>query len=515
MSDKIKHGPVQGVRGAEQGGNVSVMDYDGMGCGFEGEGGVSMAGPKQLFADEGNGKPIQRVVDPHRKVANDDVTQDDVDAAERAAQWVDKLVTEARPVALNWPAYADSKGYLKTWYDAAKAYYDNSGDDIQFVNARFGYAVETLTCQQLGATLEGLEVGMQVGHGDTRPDIILSQPNGHEVAWLDITSTGDKGHIKKKNGAGWSTKPYVAEILYEKLDRQEILSGMKNPIVNNQGQFKQKQQQIRDDVRTRHTQDIKEQVKEFQTRMNYTHPNGKQVEKEKETRNFLMSGLGMDLGGKSKINAKGTLKYLDFKPQHFGYKKGGSSQDQIVSHIYKKSQPDIDQEMSELMDEEMVDKQKNLKYQSFHPEVSAFQEQSQGFDKKSNQEKEEVVKLGIAAQTAVKLEQELRAIYYQLMRYSVRYMDAGQGMQIITELLTHKPNQFDLQQLNAWAQRAQELLEKARTYLNGLPPLPQKNLDEDDWDDDDDNNDDNNFSHSNSNNNNNNNHDTDITMDID
>ena len=72
---------------------------------------------------------------------------------------------------------------------------------------------------------------LQVASGHTRPDIVLTQPDGTVVAWLDITSDGSQGHVKLKTGAGWTTHPYVAEILYPALDPQEILTAGKKSVI--------------------------------------------------------------------------------------------------------------------------------------------------------------------------------------------------------------------------------------------------------------------------------------------
>ncbi|MYU48182.1 hypothetical protein GTV15_17095 [Streptomyces sp. SID7803] len=66
-------------------------------------------------------------------------------------------------------------------------------------------------------------VAMQVTHGNTRPDVVL-QLDGREVAWYDITSAKSLGHIFEKDGSGWRTKPYVAEIAYPQVTAQTVES---------------------------------------------------------------------------------------------------------------------------------------------------------------------------------------------------------------------------------------------------------------------------------------------------
>lgn len=104
-------------------------------------------------------------------------------------------------------------GYLGAWTTCFGEYLD-SGEIPNFFYARYGYAIETLATLFFKAEDHlGYKVETQETYGATRPDFVIR--NGmNDVAWIDITSAASKGHIFNKQGGGWSTKPYVAEVLY-------------------------------------------------------------------------------------------------------------------------------------------------------------------------------------------------------------------------------------------------------------------------------------------------------------
>ncbi|MFI2318368.1 hypothetical protein [Streptomyces sp. CB00072] len=100
------------------------------------------------------------------------------------------------------------------------------------VPAMAGYAIESLATKVFlterkswTGPASGLtfSVAMQVTHGNTRPDVVL-QLNGSDVAWYDITSENRLEHVFKKDGSGWKTKPYVAEITYPQVTAQTVES---------------------------------------------------------------------------------------------------------------------------------------------------------------------------------------------------------------------------------------------------------------------------------------------------
>ncbi|MEM7035595.1 MAG: hypothetical protein AAF570_01375, partial [Bacteroidota bacterium] len=88
--------------------------------------------------------------------------------------------------------------------------------------AAFGYAVESLVTKlRLPAVGGGLTIDLQVASGNTRPDIVLSK-DGTAVAWIDLTASKSEGHITKKSGSGWSTKPHVYEVSYPSITAESL-----------------------------------------------------------------------------------------------------------------------------------------------------------------------------------------------------------------------------------------------------------------------------------------------------
>lgn len=101
-----------------------------------------------------------------------------------------------------------------------------SNINLEQMYASYGYAVEEMVNQELRAryntAVHGYKVELQVTHGYTRPDIVITDRDRDEVAWHDITSENSAGHIYSKDGSGWSTKGFVAELLYETFDVSKL-----------------------------------------------------------------------------------------------------------------------------------------------------------------------------------------------------------------------------------------------------------------------------------------------------
>lgn len=128
-----------------------------------------------------------------------------------------------------YDALTGADGYTALWKDtAALLMADREGEEPEdlnetnvarrFASARYGYAVEAyanaLIPGRQGDLPPGYAITIQGGRGMTRPDIIVANAIGVEVGWFDITSANSLGHIDRKVGDGWRTKPYVAEITY-------------------------------------------------------------------------------------------------------------------------------------------------------------------------------------------------------------------------------------------------------------------------------------------------------------
>lgn len=139
---------------------------------------------------------------------------------------LDTLVGQAATWALNIDNVPDGAGgYYDRWKNLSIAYLGDPDHVVDpFLCAAYGYAVETRTNELLdslaGNLPAGWTVNKQVTVGMTRPDIVIFDTTPTAVAWIDLTSDSPSsvGHIQKKAGGGWSTKPYVFEVTYPPLD---------------------------------------------------------------------------------------------------------------------------------------------------------------------------------------------------------------------------------------------------------------------------------------------------------
>lgn len=124
-----------------------------------------------------------------------------------------KAIVDANP-QLEGVANRD-RGYLGAWRWAFDEFL-SGGVIPEFFYARYGYAVETLaTAFFKTRQVAPYSIHEQLTYGATRPDIVIRDQFGHDHAWLDITSEGSPGHIYRKAGGGWHSRPYVAEIRYD------------------------------------------------------------------------------------------------------------------------------------------------------------------------------------------------------------------------------------------------------------------------------------------------------------
>lgn len=126
----------------------------------------------------------------------------------------------AKPDAVN-----AAGGYVDRWHDLYRRHM--AGENVTaFIHTSFGYAVEALTCAKVTAGRLALPAGwrvdFQVAAGMTRPDIVVTDDQGAEQGWFDITSSASTGHIFNKAGSQWKTRAYVAEALYPALNLTDL-----------------------------------------------------------------------------------------------------------------------------------------------------------------------------------------------------------------------------------------------------------------------------------------------------
>ena len=134
---------------------------------------------------------------------------------------------------------ADELYYIGNFKDSANAKFGEwieavdellkSNDVLVFIYARYGYAVEEYVNLQVLARKilppRGYRIRLQVTHGNTRPDIVILNQANAEIAWMDITNAGSRGHILKKAGNWTNARGFVAELLYDDLNLSRITTG--------------------------------------------------------------------------------------------------------------------------------------------------------------------------------------------------------------------------------------------------------------------------------------------------
>lgn len=174
---------------------------------------------------DGAGGPIQRVIEEYRGMNSQ---------FSKYGAAVDRLVEEVAQQIMSDPANVPlgGNGHVDNWHRAYQEYVASDGTKVDLLHANFGYAVEAVVESRLrsGEVNHLLpayhQPDYQVAVVHTRPDIVITDGLGRHVGWLDITSTRRKGHIFTKQSGGWTTKDYVAEVMYPSVDLT-LLSGSK------------------------------------------------------------------------------------------------------------------------------------------------------------------------------------------------------------------------------------------------------------------------------------------------
>lgn len=161
------------------------------------------------------GAPVQRSVDWFLR--------DDARALDAFGTALGNLVEQAAADIMARPELVPvtNNGYVERWHKVFGAFIASERANTAFLYTAFGYAVEALTTARLsqvqGHLPAGWTLGTQVTHGHTRPDLVVFDAEHREQAWFDITASNSRGHIRDKMGAGWGTRPYVAEVVYPSL----------------------------------------------------------------------------------------------------------------------------------------------------------------------------------------------------------------------------------------------------------------------------------------------------------
>jgi len=154
-----------------------------------------------------------------------DVEEHDT-ALEKLIAEVDVKTDHARAEVLNRPLFTGldtlraADGYVARWVRMIGAEYDVPGSQVSLA-APFGYAVESLTCDLLGATAKGWALTYQVAEAGTRPDIVAVKDR--REAWIDLTADSSSSQFHIYATKSWNDPrvcPFPhAEIGYRPFDQ--------------------------------------------------------------------------------------------------------------------------------------------------------------------------------------------------------------------------------------------------------------------------------------------------------
>ncbi|MFZ6654089.1 DUF4157 domain-containing protein [Undibacterium sp. TJN19] len=425
------------------------------------QGGAAASGftsASMIMAGGASDAPVQRDVYPHRNQATDVVDQTKIDNAAKIAEHVWQIVKRVRPIALDWRQFKTYDGYLGNWYKNANAQYEMGSDgQVSFLHASFGYAVETLACEQLNPQEFGLNVRLQVASGATRPDIEIRDDAKNIVSWQDITTEAELNHIGKKSGSGWSTHPYVCEILYPSLERDDVFTSSDHPFFSKEGQMISSKMQNREQAKEQVKVDMQGFFHGLQEEDGqFTGPGGNQSKKQSVIKKKVKEEFGDDFGG-NKINhtVKSSLNELGFNPGHFGFGKGGQSIGHFSSYVNETAQPDIEKRDTSLYNNQFGQISQSLHSYQHTPFLTGFnQDWQQATD---NREKEEQVRKSQLRQAVLEVYQQLQSAYGELQRmHGVHGRDLMLGHMVRHILAARFDDDIDFGV--AWIDKARELI---------------------------------------------------------
>lgn len=254
---------------------------------------------------------------------------------------LDNLVQRGAQIALQDPsALPGTDGYTALWKDTVDILVGLRDNDPQvdanapasriarrLQNARYGYAVEAYASghiNELSATLpNGYTYALQAGRGATRPDIVVKNAAGADVAWFDITSANSMGHIDLKTGAGWQTKPYVAEITYPPLDVTGLRTGRTSigQRVATKNAYLRRQDQWNEFVRDKKQSFLYKYRRLFKHR---DEPYQSKKVLQDNTKAALTDLFGVQF---TDLPAKNLLRSFDLNVKDYGYYSGGARAD--------------------------------------------------------------------------------------------------------------------------------------------------------------------------------------------
>lgn len=366
-------------------------------------------------------------------------------------QLLDLILTKvetARERALQWQdfEFENESGHLKKWYRSAKGYVDDPKEAHSFLSADFGYAIESIACKELGNAFGNFDIKFQVSEGHTRPDIVVLH-NNNELGWLDITSIKSKGHIFKKTGSGWKSKPFVYEIFYDELNAQDLFENSSNSYYKEYGEFVQEENKIVAQETLKITDKWRYGLSKFRSKANLDKVKGGVKKREQLTKAYLLRKTGNTLNTKNNRQAlKGAITYLGGSHTVYGYKTGKQETQTIKEAVRIRAKENIKERKEELNTDTNESTSAALQGYQQHPLVQQFDGLYQSDDTNRT-----TVQKGLALKSAL-VEQE------KLLRWKQSIIEEDTIVEYIDKVLVAFPIALEVDQLTSWITSATRLI---------------------------------------------------------
>lgn len=373
------------------------------------------------------------------------------DSINRLLDKIKHCVEEGKDRALQWRDFEHetAEAHLRLWYDMASDYVNNPVQKPKLLNARFGYAIETLACIELGDAFEDFELKYQITHGSTRPDIVVCTEDGDELAWIDITSTGSEGHIAEKVGAGWKRKPFVHEVLYDALDPTDLSSNSNNPYLKKLGEFVEEENDIVRSEKLKTKRLIAGRMDRFANKREWTAGRGVAKRKASQTRDklFRVAGGGIQKPRHSLKATKGALTYLNLTTTRYGFKAKDKQENEFIKSIIKgHASNNISNRKRELNEDYNADLNDKLADFNYEPAVQQYEAEYN-----NSSSSRELVQKGLALSAALEERENLMQLGQQLMDSD---RDTENEQDEIGEIIYKFPTALDTNGLNEWIKEA-------------------------------------------------------------
>jgi Domain of unknown function (DUF4157) len=467
---------LQGVAVNDQSGLEREADVMGM----RAKGLRSQAAPQPNTIAALRNAPVQRKIVRYNTRANQQLVDQYQAAAKYIAQHVDQITKQAREFALNWPDYLNSnQAKLSLWAQTAKTYYDDPETMPPFIHAQFGYAVETLVNNSLPRSMAGLDLMLQFAEGHTRPDIVLL--DGHrQVAWLDITASDSEGHILEKDGAGWATRPYVAEILYDSLRLSEVLSVSNDDMLKALGGYHADKNDLRHTAETESLEDFRNRLIRLKNSKKFSNANTKT---KKTMTKDMMNQLGMDLPRRSNnIDAKGAISLAGLYPHQFGLEKERQDSQHAQRFIANRAHEDFSNNLKQYRIEQAKEILQTLSGIKQCPlQELIWKELYHAI--KSNKVNENLLLVALAARECLTLSEQAEEECLSASSKAGDHFDIQQLIQRIHLMRHDLPIDLRLNPLKSWHKTMRKRLKELAEAVESLDSSEDESMGEDDEED--------------------------------